>query len=519
MTERATVAVFFAFVVGASLLAMAARRFAADDDLPSLEGWALAGRRLGGTWTWLILGGTVFTAYTFIAVPGLVFEAGAFGSFPLAYTVIVCPLMFVLLPRMWSIAQANGYVTAGDFVRGRYGSPSLALVVALTGILATMPYLALQLVGIRAVLTAGGTPGASGDLAMIVVFAVLAVSTYHHGLRAPALLSLVKTIVIFGSLIAAWVFVLRSLGGPGTLFHTAASHRAQHAPPGTSLSSLAPGQSTAYATLALGSALALPMYPHVLTAAFAASGPNAIRRACVALPAWSGALGLFGLLGVAALAVGVHTPPGRTEAALPLLVDHLLPPTVAGLVLGAVALGALVPAAVMSIAAATTFVRNVYVECFDRAATPKRQVRIARAVSITAKAGAVVFVLGLKDQDAINLQLLGGVWILQTAPAVVLGLYARRLHHHALLAGWCAGMAVGTVLVVRRGFSSVVPLGLGNHTMPVYAGLAALLLNLVVAIVATVVLDKVHVPRGRDLTSLPPLRFGRPRPETGAAKI
>lgn len=519
MTERATVAAFFAFVVGASLLATAARRFAADDDLPSLEGWALAGRRLGGTWTWLILGGTVFTAYTFIAVPGLVFEAGAFGSFPLAYTVIVSPLMFVLLPRMWSVAQSHGYVTVGDFVRGRYGSPALALAVALTGILATMPYLALQLVGIRAVLTAGGTPGVRGDLAMIVVFAVLAVSTYHHGLRAPALLSLVKTIVIFGSLIAAWVFVLRGLGGPGTLFRAAAPHLAEHAPPGVSLSSLAPRQSIAYATLAFGSALALPMYPHVLTAAFAASGPTAIRRACVALPAWSGALGLFGLLGVAALAVGVHTPPGRTEAALPLLVNHILPPTAAGFVLGAVALGALVPAAVMSIAAATAFVRNVYVEYFDQSATPKRQVRIARAVSITAKAGAVVFVFGLKDQDAINLQLLGGVWILQTAPAVALGLYTRRFHHRALFSGWCVGMVVGTFLVVHEGFSSVVPLGLGSHATPVYAGLAALLLNLVVTVMSTVVLDKMRVPRGRDLTSLPPPRFVRPRPETGASQV
>jgi SSS family solute:Na+ symporter len=158
----------------------------------------------------------------------------------------------------------------------------------------------------------------------------------------------------------------------------------------------------------------------------------------------------------------------------------------------------------MSIAAATSFVRNVYVEYFHPTATPKRQARIARLVSLTAKAGAVAFVFGLRDQDAVNLQLLGGVWILQIFPAVALGLFGRRLHHRALLAGWAAGMAAGTYLVVREGFSPVVSLavpGMTGHSVETYAGLAALVLNLAVAVVATAALDRVGVPRGPDATA------------------
>jgi SSS family solute:Na+ symporter len=515
MAEGAMTATFLAVIGAASLLAVTARRLRPTGRLPSLEGWALADRRLGPVWTWLLLGGTIFTAYTFTAVPGLAYGNGASAFFAVPYTVIMCPLAFVLLSRLWSVARRHGYVTAADFVRGRYGSPPLALVVALTGILATMPYLALQLLGIRAVLTAGGLypRGAAGDLVMVALFAGLAVATYRHGLRAPAVISALKAVAVFVSLTAVCWLVLRRLGGPGPVFESAARRLG-----GTDVAHsplmLSPEQQPAYATLALGSALALVMYPHVVTAAFAADGPRTLRKVAVALPVWTGLLALFGFLGVAALATGVEAPPGGAESAVPMLVDRLMPAALAGLVFAAITVGALVPAAVMSIAAATGFVRNVYVEYVHPTATPKRQVRIAKAVSLTAKVGAVAFVFGLRDQDAVNLQLLGGVWILQIFPAVALGLFTARLHPRALLAGWAAGMVAGTCLVVREGFSSIVTLGFGP--LEIYAGLAALLLNLAVAVAGTAVLERLGVPRGADLTDLPSRLTVRRRPETGA---
>lgn len=194
MTDGAMIAALLIVVGGASLLAVTAPRLRRTDDLPSLENWSLADRGLGPVWTWFLLGGTIFTAYTFTAVPGQVYGRGASAFFALPYTVIVCPMAFVLLPRLWAVARRHGYLTVGDFVRGRYGSPALALVVALTGILATMPYLALQVLGIRAVLAAAGLRprGATGDLTMVALFAGLAIATYRHGLRAPTVISALK---------------------------------------------------------------------------------------------------------------------------------------------------------------------------------------------------------------------------------------------------------------------------------------------------------------------------------------
>src|SRR5207237_3835917 len=72
------------------------------------------------------------------------------------------------------------------------------------------------------------------------------------------------------------------------------------------------------------------------------------------------------------------------------------------------------------------------------------------------KGGALAFILALPTKYAIDLQLLGGVWVLQTLPAIVGGLLTRWLHRWALLAGWAAGMATGTLMAVDLDFKSSV---------------------------------------------------------------
>src|SRR3954451_24444715 len=121
-------------------------------DLDRLEEWGLAGRRFGTIVTWFLLGGDLYTAYTFVAVPALVFGSGALGLFALPYTIIVYPLVYLVMPKLWLIARTRGHVTASDYVKERFDSRTLALAVAITGIVATMPYIALQILGIAVVI-------------------------------------------------------------------------------------------------------------------------------------------------------------------------------------------------------------------------------------------------------------------------------------------------------------------------------------------------------------------------------
>jgi SSS family solute:Na+ symporter len=248
-TELVIFGVLFAFVTGLGFVAARWRRAKLD----TLHEWGLGGRSFGGWITWFLLGGDLYTAYTFVAVPALVFGAGAAGFFAVPYTIVVYPMVFLVAPRLWSVAHRHGYVTPADFVRGRHGSPALALAIALTGIVATMPYIALQLVGIEAVLK---TIGIGGHWPIIVAFAILAAYTYQSGLRAPALIAFVKDTLIYVVVIVAVIYIPIKLGGFGDIF-AAADKKFAATPATTDGTVLANAQTLGYATLALGSALAL----------------------------------------------------------------------------------------------------------------------------------------------------------------------------------------------------------------------------------------------------------------------
>jgi solute:Na+ symporter, SSS family len=486
-----------AVVLVASAIALRGARLASATGVRAdLEDWALADRKQGGGLIWCLLGGTIFTAYTFTAIPGAIFSSGGIGFYALPYTVIICALAFVLLPKLASTARAHGHVTVADFVRERYGSPLLALAVALTGIFATMPYIALQLLGLRAVLSVLGlhADGVAGDAALTAVFAVLVVSTYRFGLRAPTLVSVVKAALVVGSTLAIGAFAFGRLGSPAQLFERADA--ALMARDGVSTLVPDPSLAPAYVSLALGSALALFAFPHVLLVAFSARNGTVLRRSSVTLLGWTAMLGLFALFGIAALASGVRPPPGRSELAIPLLVLEIAPGWAAGLLLGALIVAALVPAAVMSIGAATLFARNVYLEFVNPRATAAQVTRMARLMSLVVKIGALVFALALHDQAAINLHLLGAVWVLQILPMIVLGLLHRTPHRISLLAGWLLGMVTGTALVNASGFSSLVRIHVGPIDTQVYAGVVGLAVNLGVIALTSPLLDRLRVPRG-----------------------
>lgn len=456
-------------------------------DLNQLHEWGLAGRRFGTVVTWFLLGGDLYTAYTFIAVPALIFSAGAVGFFAVPYTIIVYPLVFLIFPRLWSVAHRHGFVTAADFVKGRYGSRTLALAIALTGMVATMPYIALQLVGMEVVI---GAMGVEGHMPIVIAFIVLAAFTYTSGLRAPAMIAIVKDLLIYITVIAAVVIIPAKLGGYGAIFASVAPEKLTLAPPPAG--SL--GSYSAYATLALGSALALFLYPHAMTGVMSASSGHVIRRNAALLPAYSFVLALIALLGYMALAAGVSAKPEYAEGfetyganfSVPALFLDQFPSWFVGVAFAAIGIGALVPAAIMSIAVANLFTRNVYREFISPDCTPEAEARMAKIMSLVAKIGALVFVLELEQRLAIQLQLLGGIWIIQTLPAIFFGLYTRWFDPRALLAGWAVGIGTGTWMAWTLEFkTSTYPLELFGIVMPGYAALYTVILNFAVAAVLT----------------------------------
>jgi SSS family solute:Na+ symporter len=447
-----------------------------------LDEWGLGGRNFGAWITWFLVGGDFYTAYTVIAVPALVYAVGAYGFFALPYTIIVYPIVFLIMPSLWREAHRAGHVTAADVVYGRYGSRPLEAVVALTGLLATMPYIALQLVGMQVVIQALGL---TGEFPLAAAFVILALYTYSAGLRAPALIAFVKDVMIYIVVIVAIVIVPAKLGGYGQVFSAAqASFAAKGGATGIILK---PEQYLPFSTLALGSALAAFMYPHTLTGIFAAGSARTIRKNAIFLPAYTILLGLIALLGFMGHAANVTVK--SNNDVVPALFNALFPSWFAGFAFSAIAIGALVPAAVMSIGASNLFTRNFWKPYVRSDITPAGEEKVAKLVSLVVKLGALGFVLFLPTQFALDLQLLGGLWILQTFPSVVFGLYTRRLAAPALLAGWAAGMVYGTWTAYADGVKPVHKLLLGVNSYTVYTGLLALAVNVVVLVIVQVILQ------------------------------
>lgn len=522
-TEMIIFAVLFVLVTG---LGFYAARWQRGGPLDHLDEWGLGGRRFGSWVTWFLIGGDLYTAYTFVAVPALMFGAGAMGFFALPYTVLVYPLVFLPLVRLWSVSRVHGYVTPADFVQGRYGSATLALLVAVTGIVATMPYIALQLAGLEAVLRTMGLNGGglAGHAPLFIAFVILAVYTYQSGLRAPALIAFVKDALIYLVIIAAVIILPAKLGGWGSIFDAANAKFTATKTPNDGIL-LGANNQLQYITLALGSALALFLYPHAVTGALASRSRGVLKRNMVALPAYSLVLGLLALLGYAAIAA--HTKPivnaatGRADSntVIPMLFEGQFPSWFAGIAFAAIGIGALVPAAIMSIAAANLWTRNIYKAYLHRDATTEQECRQAKIASLVVKFGAVALIVLIDPQYSIDLQLIGGVIILQTLPMVAIALYTRWLHTWGLVAGWVVGMGWGLTLLYgipnpasgkqhfggsALALNKLSILGwqpfAGSPTQ-IYVGFVALIGNLVVAVLVTIVLRQLRVSNGTDETT------------------
>jgi solute:Na+ symporter, SSS family len=474
--------VFIFFFALVTVMGFFAARWKAGPVDSHLDEWGLGGRQFGTWITWFLVGGDFYTAYTVIAVPALVYAVGAYGFFALPYTIIVYPFVFAVMPLLWKAAHAKGHVTAADVVLEAHGSRGLELAVAITGMVATMPYIALQLIGMGVVIKAIGL---TGELPIVGAFVILALYTYSSGLRAPALIAFVKDIMIYIVVLVAVVVVPAKLGGYGAVF--SAANDAFAAKGGATGLILKPQQMLAYATLALGSALAAFMYPHTLTGIFASKSADTIRKNAILLPAYTLLLGLIALLGY--MAYAAHVKVASNNDVVPALFKALFPSWFAGFAFAAIAIGALVPAAVMSIGAANLFTRNVWKSYVNPDISHAGEASVAKIASLVVKLGALAFTIFLPTQYALDLQLLGGLWILQTFPALVLGLFTRWFRAEGLLFGWAAGTLWGSWTAWSNGLKPLATLELGGASYVFYVGLGALILNVATAVIATVILN------------------------------
>jgi solute:Na+ symporter, SSS family len=455
-------------------------------DLHTMSEWALAGRRLGVWLMFFLVGADLYTAYTFIAVPSSLYAKGAIYFYAVPYVAITFGIALLAMPRIWSVSHKNGYITASDLIKDRFRSRSLGIMTAATGIVAELPYIALQIVGMQAVLVAmlHGTAdsGTVSEVALIVAFLVLAAFTWTSGLRGATLTAVMKDILIFITVVA--VIVVVASGGDFS--------KAFAAKP--TFATLPAKLTNAYWSLFVMSALALYLYPHAINGVQSAQTRKSLRRSTALLPLYGlglAGLALFGVLiyGVPKALAYVQTFPASSAGTqvVPGLILYTLPDWLVGVAFLGIFIGGLVPATIMAMSQANLLTRNIIKEGWP-AMPPRTETTIAKWASVAFKFIALGFVFIIPSTYAIQLQLFGGVLILQILPALFFGLFSYRLEKYALMTGLVVGIASGLYLMEYANSYSTWSTTL-YHTQfgDLYIGLTALAINVVIVLVGSAI--------------------------------
>lgn len=454
--------------------------------LTTLHEWALAGRRLGTWLMFFLVGADLYTAYTFIAVPSSLFAKGAIYFFAVPYVAITFAIAMLAMPRIWSISREKGYITASDLIKDRFNSRTLSVLVAIVGIVAELPYIALQIVGMQAVLTAMLYNTVSdvtlvSEIALIIAFVVLAAFTWTSGLRGATLTAVFKDAIIFLTVIAVIVVVATS----GDISKAFAAK--------PTFATLSPKFYNAYWSLFVMSALALYLYPHAINGIQGAQNVKSLRRSTALLPLYGVGLAGLALFGVFVYGVpsalnyvkGFPTATQGTQV-VPGLILYSLPDWLVGIAFLGIFIGGLVPATIMAMSQANLLTRNIIKEV--RPLTPEAETRVAKWASVVFKFLALGFVFVIPATYAIQLQLFGGILILQILPSLLFGLFRYRLDKYSLMVGLVSGVGLGLYLMeyANKFGTWTTTLYEQNPFGLLFIGLTALSLNVIIVLVGSV---------------------------------
>jgi solute:Na+ symporter, SSS family len=432
-----------------------------------LEQWTVGGRGFGVALVFLLMAGEVYTTFAFLGASGWAYSRGGPTLYVLAYLTLAYVVSFFILPQIWEVGRKHGMQTVSDFFSVRYGNKYLAGFVCLVGIVCFIPYLQLQLTGVGIIVSVASYDSIGRTPAMAVAVVLLVAFVFASGVRAVAWVSVVKdALMVFAALAIGIGIPLIHFGGIGPMFAALARARPAHLTMPGATTSL--GHAWFISTVLLTS-LGFYMWPHAFAATFTARSADTLRRNAVIMPLYTLTLVFIFFAGFAA----VLLVPGLANGDLAMLtvVRRTFPPWFLGVVGGAGALTAMVPASIFILTAATLFAKNLYRPVFAPAMTDDQVTKLARSMVIVL--GLISLSLAIYSSTTlVSLLLTGYAGVTQFFPGVVLGLYWKRVTTAAVFGGMIAGVAVAVFLML-------------SHRDPLFglsAGFLALCLNFLITV-------------------------------------
>lgn len=459
------VIIFSIVVVGTLIgLAASARR------KMSLDQWTVGGRGFGTLFMFLLMAGETYTTFAFLGASGWAYSRGGPVLYVLAYATLASAVSFFILPPISELGRRYGMQTQSDFFNVRYKSPALAIFVSIIGIAAFIPYLQLQITGLGMIVSIASFDAIGRTPAMIIAVALVVTFVFAGGIRAVAWVSVLKDLLMVIAVLAVGIGIpMIHFGGIGPMFAALAEARPQHLTMPGATGNL---DHSWFISTVLLTALGYYMWPHGFSSAFSANSPDTLRRNAIIMPLYSLTFPFIFFVGFAAVMVLPGLPNG--DLSLLTLVRQTFPPWFLGVIGGAGALTAMVPAATFILTASTLFSKNICRPVFAPNMTDEQVARLARATVLVL--GLITLMLSIYGSATlVSLLLVGYAGVTQCLPGVVFGLFWKRVSRTAVFTGMVAGIACAALLMLTG----------RDPWFGINAGFIALLLNFTITVVGS----------------------------------
>jgi solute:Na+ symporter, SSS family len=430
-----------------------------------LEQWVVGGRGFGMLLVWLLMAGEIYTTFTFLGVSGWAYSKGGPVLFILGYQPLMYLVSFYILPQVWETGRKYRLQTQADFFQARYNSKYLAAFVALVGVIFLIPYLQLQLTGLGIIVEVASFGGIHRTPAMVIAFAIVAGFVLTSGIRGVAWVSVLKDCLLLLAAVFIGIAVPHIyFGGIGPMFAALARAKPAHLVMPGATANLGHAW---YISSVLLSALGFYMWPQYFGASFTAKSGDTLRRNAVIMPLYSITMPLMFFVGFAAVLVLPRLANG--DLAMLTIVRKTFPAWFLGVIGGAGALTAMVPAAIQILTASTLFAKNLCRPILAPSMSDQQVAKLAKITVLVITLAALCSAI-YSSTTLVALLLVGYAGVAQFFPGVVLGLYSKR----ATMPGVFAGMVTGIVIVVFLMLSKHDPI------MGLNAGFIALCFNFAV---------------------------------------
>jgi len=475
--SKVALSVIFAIVAIGSLIGFLAgvrRRM-------DLEQWTVGARGFGAVLLWLLMAGETYTTFAFLGASGWAYSKGGPALYILAYLTLAYVISYYILPPIWEVGARHGLQTEPDFFEKRYRNKYLTALVALVGIASIIPYLQLQLTGLGIIVGVASFDGIGRTLAMAISGFLVTAFVLTSGVRAVAWVSVLKDFLLLFVVVFIGIAVPRIYyGGIGPMFAALARAKPAHLTMPGSTPNL--GHAWFVSTVLLSS-LGFYMWPHAFGACYTARSGDVLRRNAVIMPLYTITMPFVFFIGFAALLLA----PGIANGDLALLtvVRQSFPAWFLGLIGGAGALTAMVPAAVLLLTAAALFAKNLFRPIFAPSMADDQVARLAKAIVILISLLGLGFAM-FSRTSLVSLLLLGYAGVSQFFPGVMLGLFWKRVTTFGVFAGMTAGLACLVFLFLSQ----------RDPFLGLNAGFVALCCNVAVAVAAS--LCSPAMPNGFD---------------------